>query len=365
MTVVASEIATEALGAVHPGPPPKLEILDVAEVADRIASGGPASWLIRELFPADAHGVFGAEPKAGKTAAAYDLLVSVATGTPWLEHFPCTPGTALAFLGEGGHRPALRWLEGIVRSRGGDLADLKGRLRLCNRVPHLQDEAHLREIATELDAHPAQLVVVDPLYLAARGADGRSLYGMGEMLERVQHLCQEARSALVVITHWNRSGEGKGVSRFTGAGPAEWGRVLGSAAVRKRSMDPDGASNVLLEWEFAGGEIAHRSFQVRRRVRAADLGDLDSPLVYEVEVTEAALSAEDGLSISQRRVLASLPEPPGWSWREIGDALAADGLGPPLKRTTIQGALEELAGAGLADAERPGNGIPNRWWRVS
>jgi len=342
--------------------PDRLLVRDVAAVATSVAAAGPPTWLIERLWPADAYGVLGAEDKAGKTWAVEDLAVSGVTGTSWLGHFPVGRGSVVCFLGEGGERQTIRRLAALIQSRGGDLRDLAG-LRLCFAVPHLTHTADLAEVRREVDSTRPALVVVDPLYLAARGAKGSDLYGMGEVLEGIQHIAQETDSALAVTTHWNKTGEGSGARRFTGVGPGAWGRVLGSAAVERRATGPDGASTVQLRWEFTGSEIADGTFRMVRRVWAHDPNDLASPLGYEVEVTEEA-EASDGLALSRRRVLAVLPEPPaGLSVREIGDRLAGDGSGPPLKRTTIQDALEELAAIGLADAEKPGNGLPNRWWR--
>jgi AAA domain len=58
------------------------------------AAAGEPRWLIQGLWPADAYGVLAAQEKAGKTWAALDLAVSVATGRPWLDHFAC-PGLRL------------------------------------------------------------------------------------------------------------------------------------------------------------------------------------------------------------------------------------------------------------------------------
>jgi DNA-binding PadR family transcriptional regulator len=64
-------------------------------------------------------------------------------------------------------------------------------------------------------------------------------------------------------------------------------------------------------------------------------------------------------------VLAVLggPEEPA-TVREIGDRLATDGEGPPLKKRTILDALDDLLSEGLVDGERPGSGLPSRWWRT-
>lgn len=57
----------------------------------------------------------------------------------------------------------------------------------------------------------------------------------------MQLVCQSARCALVIVHHWNKTGEGKGAKRMSGAGPGEWGRVLVSVAVRRRVWSDDPA----------------------------------------------------------------------------------------------------------------------------
>jgi hypothetical protein len=73
---------------------------------------------------------------------------------------------------------------------------------------------------------------------------------------------------LLVVTHWNKTGDGRGADRISGAGPAAWARVICSVALRYRGNDPDGASMVLLGVELIGGEIPGTRFRIRRRVRA-------------------------------------------------------------------------------------------------
>lgn len=50
--------------------------------------------------------------------------------------------------------------------------------------------------------------------------------------------------------------------------------------------------------------------------------------------------------------------------KQVGDAVAVDGLGKPLTKRTIQAALAELSRLGLADSEDDGNGTAARWWET-
>jgi hypothetical protein len=349
-------------------PAAELAISSYREVAARVAAAGEPRWLVQGLWPADAYGVLAAQEKAGKTWAALDLAVSVATGQPWLDHFNCpTPGPVLVFLGEGGERATVRRIEAIATSKGVDPDQLADQLRLCFRVPRLAAPgagSELAAIQAELAAHPAALVVLDPLYLAAAGASGSSLYDMGAVLQAIQGVCQQAGCALLVVTHWNKTGDGRGADRISGAGPAAWARVICSIAVHYRGSDPDGASSIVLEVELIGGELADTRFRIRRRIHAEDPADLGAPLSYAVEVL--AVDDEDldpaaaALSKSRQWVLTALRA--GWDLqtvKQLGDRLAQ--AGHPLKPRTIQTALGELEAAGLAAGSEEGNGRARYW----
>lgn len=353
-----------AIAGDHPARPRAggLEVLDVSDLLDRVETAGPPSWLIEGLWPADAYGVIGAEDKAGKTWATLDLAVSVASGTPWLGHFPSCSGPVVMFLGEGGMRNFHRRLGAVCESKGIRILDLQGRLRICLRVPRLREGAELEAVAAELEAHPATLATMDPFYLAAAGARGSDLYEMGQVLGATQRVCEEADTALVLVASWNKTGQGSGVERFTGVGPGAWGRVLASAAVDQRSTAPDGASTVRLRWQFRGSEIPDSAFRVRRRVWTKDPQDLLSPMFYEVEVTQADMTREDALAPSRRRVLAALERGgPELGVRHIGDLVADDGQGKPLKARTIQYALKDLETLGMAEGSESISGLQRYW----
>jgi hypothetical protein len=178
---------------------------------------------------------------------------------------------------------------------------------VCCRVPHLGRQQHLDLFADALTKTTPKLVILDPLYLAARGAKSSDLYEMGAFLEPAQHLCQRANAALVVVTHFNRK-PGRGAGRITGAGPAEWGRVLIGATVKSRHTNPDTkATSVVTELDIIGGEIPDSTLRIHRRIQADDPDDLDSPLAYQVDVTEAdGQSNDQELRPSEEKLLEAL-----------------------------------------------------------
>jgi hypothetical protein len=192
--------------------------------------------------------------------------------------------------------------------------------------------------------------VLDPLYLAAAGASGSNLYDMGAALQAIQGVCQQAGCALLVVTHWNKTGDGHGPDRISAAGPAAWARVICSAAVHYRGSDPHGASTVLLGVELIGGEIADTRFRIRRRVRADDAADDPEDLD----------PAADAMSKSRQWVLTALQAGGALQTvKQIGDRLAQGGH--PLKPQTIQTALGELEATGLAAGSGEGDGRARYW----
>lgn len=340
-----------------------LRIEWLAAVAERVDSAPPTPWLARPVWPGDAYGVLGAEKKAGKTWLILDMAVAVASGGRWLGTYPCEKsGTVLVFLGEGGERKMLRRMRAVAAAQGTKAEGLP--IRVCHRVPGLSNVQHLAEMAAEVRRHRPVLLVVDPLYIAAAGAKGSDLYSMASVLAGVQALCQAGGAALILVTHWNKGGEGHGSHRMTGVGPAEWGRVLVSVGVEHRSTAADRSTTATLRVTFEGDEIPESELRLRRHIWADDPDDLASPLHYELETLtgEPEPSGGSGLRPAERRVLAVLRGSGQWlDIRQIGDRLAGDDTGlAPLKARTIQAAAKVLVERDFARSQgEPGCAL--RW----
>lgn len=198
-------------------------------------------------------------------------------------------------------------------------------------------------------------MIVDPLYLAAGGADSSSLFAMGEVFSDVQRICTTAGAALVIVHHWNKTGKGAGKGRMSGAGSEEWGRVLASVEVRGR-REEGAASVVDLEWQFVGDEIADTSLRVARRVEANDPDDLGSSLRYQVHATtETAPAAYDGPKECVKAVVALFEDVGGeMSKSTVIDRLRKRDL--RYRDKVISDSLEVLAGRSvLCERQGPRN----------
>ena len=101
--------------------------------------------------------------------------------------------------------------------------------------------------------------------------------------------------------------KGQGMGRLSGAGPAEWGRVIVSAEVKSSHTDEvTKETAVVLELVFVGDEIPETTLTIRRRVRAVDPDDLASPLVYSGEIIENAIRASDDDDMHPRSDVSSM-----------------------------------------------------------
>ncbi|MDP9394868.1 MAG: AAA family ATPase [Actinomycetota bacterium] len=303
-----------------------------------------------------------AEQKAQKTWNALDLAVSVASGTPWLGGLHVdTPGHVVVFLGEGGPGASVRRIRAICTSRGLTAEDLP--ITVCVRAPRLSDVGHMHMFAEHVAAMRPTLVILDPLYLSAGGANGADLYAMGALLERAQHVCAELGAALFVVTHYNRR-EGRGASRFTGAGPAEWGRVLIGAGVVSRHTDSSTlATTVLADLDVIGGEVPDQTFRVRRVIRAERPDDLDSPLQYDVAIVQNddSVPVTDDTPPAARKLLEALAaqDAPATASQLVDFISERHGHG--LRRETVSRHLNDLLKAGAVDCIDQGNGLAKLW----
>jgi hypothetical protein len=362
---VVSDVLRDADEVLAPGRTDALTSRSLAELAKAAEAAGPRRWVVESSIVAGQHGILGAVWKAGKGWDAVDLAVSIASGTPWLGRFACpAPGPVLLFVAEeGDEREITRRMQAVGCARGLDYRELPINVALA--VPRICDNLDVVAFAREVNYVSPALTIIDPLYRAAVGADARSLIGMGEVLGRLDPITREAGSALVAVHHNNRSRDAKGSASFSGAGAAEWGRFLIASEVTFRGAATDGGSRVVRKVEVTGMSLPDHTFIVERSIRPVVPDDPDCPLVYEVAVRdEAGPDAADELSWPQRRVLAVLgADSAARTIQEIGDLLAADDTGKPLKHATIRVTLNELASKALADREGVGGGA-NRWWRT-
>ena len=140
--------------------------------------------------------------------------------------------------------------------------------------------------------------------------------------------------------------------------------MLITMEVCRRARGDDGGSDVSLRFRIRGSEVPDQEFLVRRLVTAMDQDNLESPLVYAVEVLEgeaAEVTEGQDLSPADAHVLRALKET-DMKVKAIGDNCAA--ADAPLRRETIQKSLQKLEELGLVISSEGKKGGPKLWSKV-
>jgi hypothetical protein len=125
---------------------------------------------------------------------------------------------------------------------------------------------------------------------------------------------------------------------------------------------------VLAELEVAGGEIPDQTLRILRTVRAENPDDLDSPLIYTVDMPDTVdadvttTSKASGMPPARVKLLAALDahENPASIPQLVDWIVAHHGHG--LKRPTCSTQLSALREAGLADYRDVG--VEHLWFRA-
>jgi hypothetical protein len=175
-------------------------------------------------------------------------------------------------------------------------------------------------------------------------------------------------ATLVVIDHVARGDAGKG--RYAYGSQHKLAAVDGAAyrfeVIQPFSREQGGASRIDVAKDRPGYV---RSFALNKE-RAGVLRVVPTEDGISVTVEPPVVVSEEHdegeISYTQRRVLDVLgDEHHALTYREIGDRLASDGRGKPLKRNTIRSALDALIAQGLADGSRTEGGSTSSFWRCS
>jgi hypothetical protein len=201
-------------------------------------------------------GIYGAA-KTLKTSLAADLLISLASGTPFLGRFPVTePGRVLFLSGESGLDALQSVARRICQERGLSLESLDN-LVISPDLPRLDRPVDLLALQELIEREKPVCLVIDPIYLAMDTSKSRNLFAMGAMLRPLIELCESTGCAVLVVHHAKRSHKAgsppmlediawSGFAEFS----AQWLLVS-----RRRPFEPETGHHEL--WLSAGGRSGH------------------------------------------------------------------------------------------------------------
>ncbi len=184
----------------------------------------PPSFLVGGLILEDTYGEMAGAEKALKSTTALAIAIGGGLGVDVLGKFP-TPRafSSVIFSGEGGRNLFLRRYERNAHAYGATVDDLRTMVRYSVESAPVTSSAFRDAIQAELDTHQPALVVIDPWYsYASTETDARDLYQTGAVLNGLRELVCQDGTSLLIVNHFNQTGNGNGLKRITMAGHAEW-----------------------------------------------------------------------------------------------------------------------------------------------
>lgn len=170
--------------------------------------------------------VIGGRQKTLKTNIACDLMISLASGRPFLGRFTVNEPVRVGFWsGESGGTSLQNTMRSICKARG-----IGGNIPLFTQtmLPNLSDDEHLRRIKEKIIELELNVITFDPFYLAKGNSDGKesNLFVMGSFLNRLSVLTQETGVTMILLHHFREKKPGSPISLsdLAQTGLSEWCR---------------------------------------------------------------------------------------------------------------------------------------------
>jgi len=208
--------------------------LKVTEFTDVMGSSNTfGGWLVKGFWGRRSHGIVAGMPKCFKSTLVHDLVVSVASGKPFLGKFEVIdPGPVIMVQNENADYMIKDRTEKLILHR-----NLQGKAKyLSNDKLHLKfppnlpisfinqqgfilsNPEHRQLLETLIRDKKPVLVVLDPLYLMFDG-DLNSAKDLNPILNWLLYLKNEYKTSVMLIHHYNKGANGspKGGARMMGS----------------------------------------------------------------------------------------------------------------------------------------------------
>jgi hypothetical protein len=225
-----AETARELLLSLE-GYKPQTSSQDLLVDALRFCSTLPADieWLVDGVIPVGSNGIIAGEPKAGKSWAAGDLAISLASGTPFL-NFRVPRAVRVALFSREDYPGLTAWrmkalAHGRAWPRPDDFCDnlyINTRQQSDNFA--IDNLAHRQEVIDALVSHSIQFAIFDVLNVM-HGADENDNTEMRKVMACFSEIQAKAKCAIALVHHLGKA-EGKWTRRLRGAsaihGWVEW-----------------------------------------------------------------------------------------------------------------------------------------------
>lgn len=185
---------------------PRIEPLRVVQAA-QVEAGQSFQWLVEGLWSEQGVGFIGGLPKSGKTWLALDLALSIASGTPALDHYSVlSPGPVLLFAAEDPPHMIRCRLEGLAQLRNVKLHRVPLHLILTDRL-RLDTPTDQTRLAQTLARYRPKLLLLDP-FIRVHQADENSALEVSRLLAYLRQLQRRLQLAIVVVHHARKAQAG-------------------------------------------------------------------------------------------------------------------------------------------------------------
>jgi hypothetical protein len=189
-------------------------------------------WLVKGFWGRRSHGIVAGMPKCFKSTLVHDLVISVASGKPFLGKFPVLdPGPVIVVQNENADYVMKDRTEKLLLHK-----ELQGKVETKRDSVFLEfpkdlpisfinqqgfiltNPEHRQALESLIKQEKPVLVVLDPLYLMFDG-DLNSAKDLNPVLNWLLYLKNEYKTSVMLIHHYNKGGTGaqKGGSRMMGS----------------------------------------------------------------------------------------------------------------------------------------------------
>lgn len=229
-------------------------------------------WQVPGFWMKNSHGIVAGEPKSFKSTLVMDLALSIASGKPFLNKYPVEEqGKVIYIQNENAHWIMKDRFEKMLVHKGlvGKIhrsSDSQLKVEWPPEIPFyminqqsfmLSDEDHQEYLENLIKEQKPQLVVLDPLYLMFQG-DVSSAQELFPILQWLLYLKNTYNCGIMVIHHYNKSGEGKrGGQRMLGSTTLH-GWIESAWYLQSVPVDEGDTAEVIMEREFRGAGLHHK-----------------------------------------------------------------------------------------------------------